>query len=150
MTIGDYMGLGRKAKAGIGASILIVTLGGGIYVARNCDEIKEGIVDILSEDISSIYHVEEIGNKKYLVIDDVPKIYELEKVDVLPGDGYESLIFKHLGEGYNRMSSNNECRLPQILRDINGGELIEDRRAWGPTEVLTEEEFQKLMEKYEK
>ncbi|UCD07481.1 MAG: hypothetical protein JSW41_00650 [Candidatus Aenigmatarchaeota archaeon] len=143
------MGLGRKAKASIGAGILAVTLGGGIYVARNCDEIKESIVDILSEDISSIYHVEEIGNKKYLVIDGVPKVYKLERVEVRSGDGYDSLIFRGI-EDYNRMSQNNECRLPQILRDINGGELIAGMGALGPTDVLTEEEFQELMEKYKK
>lgn len=124
----------KKTTAGLAG------LAAGLYLLDGCR---------LREDISSIYRVEEIGDKKYLVIDGVPKVYELEKVEVFKGDGYDSLIFRGI-EDYNRMSSDNECRLPQILKDLNGGELIAGRDALGPTEVLTEEEFQELVEKYKK
>ncbi len=141
MTIGDYMADGMTRRDFLKTAGKSLVLGSIAYSLGNCK---------LGKDVSEIYEIKNIDSEKYLLIDGVPKVYELEKVDVLPGDGYDSLIFRHLEEGYNRMSSNNECRLPQILRDINGGELIEGRRAWGPTEVLTEEEFQELMVKYKK
>lgn len=129
----------KKTTAGLAG------LAAGLYLLDGCR---------LREDVDSIYNIEEIGDKQYLVIKGLEKVYELEKIKVNPGDGYDDLIFRGIRD-YNTMSSNNECRLPEILRDVNGGGLIasdkwNDRFALGPTKVIPIEEYKQLKEKHEK
>lgn len=143
MTIGDIMDneKGKSRRDFLRTGIGLAALGGITYSLNGCS--------LLKEDVSGIYEVKDFGvDDKYLLIDGVPKIYRLNEKPVRDGDGYNSLIFRHLEGGYNRMSSDKECRLPEILKDINGGELRRGESAWAPTDVITLEEYKEIMGRF--
>lgn len=108
------------------AGMLAAALGSpAVWYSRHvqsCDRHQADLLYLTTQDISYLYDVVTTPTGRYLVLSDATA-YRFDTVSVQQNDGYISLLRRHLG-GYNAMGSLADTKLPQILAEVNGTDLL--------------------------